>query len=348
MSMSIRQIHPCSWVGFEDGTLSTQMLHAQERAAEAKHPDEKVRLQRHSQATDREIDHLVYNLYGITQLEIASLEEKGENALDDNVEASLSRPSRFGPEAPPLAEAAQQPSEGGSDAPSSTPRARRRVHGVRERTGDYGSPQEPTQESEAESGQVGSTRYFDTAEGTLSYTQVAERLAVALVGVLDEILQSRPEDIAVTTDWLCECHRALAATLFPEWAGRYRNVNVRVGAHTPPPFNEVPVFTRLFCDDLAERLRHVRPREEDPSRLAELLAWADWRFQWIHPFRDFNGRIGRVLLAVVLYTLALPHVQTAPVEPAARQQYLAALRAADAGDLTPLTRLWIDRLAEAL
>jgi Fic family protein len=177
---------------------------------------------------------------------------------------------------------------------------------------------------------------------------VAERLAVALVGVLDEVLQRRPEDIRVTPDWLCEYYRALAGALFPGWAGRYRDVDVRVGAHTPPPFPEVQVFMRLFCDDLAERLRHARPREEEPGKLAELLAWADWRFQWIHPFRDFNGRIGRVLLAVVLYTLALPHVQTAPVEPAARQQYLSALRAADDGDLTPLTSLWIDRLAEAL
>jgi Fic family protein len=177
---------------------------------------------------------------------------------------------------------------------------------------------------------------------------VAERLAVALVGVLDGILQSRSEGIGVTPDWLCGCHRALAAALFPEWAGRYRDVNVRVGTHTPPPFNEVPVLTRLFCDDLAERLRHVGPQEEDPDRLAELLAWADWRFQWIHPFRDFNGRIGRVLLAVILYTLALPHVQTASVAPADRRQYLAALRAADGGDLRPLTRFWIDRLAEAL
>ena len=177
---------------------------------------------------------------------------------------------------------------------------------------------------------------------------MAERLAVALVGVLDEILQSLPADIGVTPDWLCRCHRALAAALFPEWAGRYRDVDVRVGAHTPPPFNAVPVLTRLFCDDLAERLRHVRPREEDPGRLAELLAWVDWRFQWIHPFRDFNGRIGRVLLAVVLYKLALPHPQTAPIESTARQRYLAALRAADGGDLAPLTGLWIERLAEAL
>jgi Fic family protein len=173
-------------------------------------------------------------------------------------------------------------------------------------------------------------------------------LAVALAGILDEVLQTAPEAIAVTPEWLCGRHRALAGALFPEWAGRYRDVNVQVGAHTPPPFHEVPVFVRLFCDDLAERLRHLGHREEDLGRLAALLAWVDWRFQWIHPFRDFNGRIGRVLLAVVLYKLALPHAQTAPLEPAARQRYLTGLRAADGGDLAPLTRLWIERLAEAL
>ena len=81
--------------------------------------------------------------------------------------------------------------------------------------------------------------------------------------------------------------------------------------------------------------------------IAELLAWSDWRFQWIHPFKDFNGRIGRVLLAALLYKLALPHVETAPTDSAARQQYLRALRVADQGDLAVLTDLWAHRIGES-
>ena len=42
--------------------------------AAAKSPDEKTRLDRDLQATDAEIDRLVYDLYGLTAAEIAIVE----------------------------------------------------------------------------------------------------------------------------------------------------------------------------------------------------------------------------------------------------------------------------------
>jgi len=46
--------------------------------------------------------------------------------------------------------------------------------------------------------------------------------------------------------------------------------------------------------------------------IAELLAWADWRFQWIHPFKDFNGRVGLILLIALAYKFALPPIEPLP------------------------------------
>lgn len=75
--------------------------------------------------------------------------------------------------------------------------------------------------------------------------------------------------------------------------------------------------------------------------------WTDWRFQWIQPFKDFNGRIGRVLLAALLFKLGLPHhVVTAQTEPLQRRDYLDALHAADRGELGLLAQLWLQRLAK--
>lgn len=98
-----------------------------------------------------------------------------------------------------------------------------------------------------------------------------------------------------------------------------------------------------FCLDLEERLRHL----DDAQSLANLLAWVDWRFQWIHPFKDFNGRVGRILLVALAFRLGLPPIDPAESgfgDSARRERYFMALRTADAGDQRPLTELWLDRL----
>jgi len=48
------------------------------------------------------------------------------------------------------------------------PGSRGTVHGVRERTGKYGTPEGPSEESEGKAERLSSTRYFETAEAILS------------------------------------------------------------------------------------------------------------------------------------------------------------------------------------
>lgn len=170
--------------------------------------------------------------------------------------------------------------------------------------------------------------------------EVSERLAARVADCLDALFDADPASIDITSDWLLAVHRAIAGELFPEWAGKWRATDVQVGTHLPPPPRDVSVQMRNFCLDLDERLHHVGGAQS----LAELLAWVDWRFQWIHPFKDFNGRVGRILLVVLGYRLNLPPVDPA-APPADAQAYFAALRAADAGNHLPLQEIWLRRLA---
>lgn len=109
----------------------------------------------------------------------------------------------------------------------------------------------------------------------------------------------------------------------------------------------MPVHMRLYCEDLAARLSSV-PGEKDIEQSAQILAFADWRFQWIHPFRDFNGRVGRIILSAVLYILRLPPAETAALDREEKERYLKALRAADTGDMPALVKIWGERLMNAL
>ncbi|MBI5660313.1 MAG: Fic family protein [Nitrosomonadales bacterium] len=169
---------------------------------------------------------------------------------------------------------------------------------------------------------------------------MSERIAVNIAHCLDALLEKSPDDICITPEWIGGIHRGIAGGLFPDWAGRFRSADVQVGTHLPPPGHELAIHIRNFCLDLDERLRHLQGAVD----IATLLAWVDWRFQWIHPYKDFNGRTGRILLVALCYKLALP-----PMNPAAddsgKQAYFEALRAADTGDLDPLTELWLVRLA---
>ena len=56
-------------------SLVEQILALHKRLAAAKTPDDKTKLQRQIDATDQEIDRLVYNLYGLTEEEIAIVEQ---------------------------------------------------------------------------------------------------------------------------------------------------------------------------------------------------------------------------------------------------------------------------------
>jgi len=337
--------------------LVERMLDLHKRSSGANTPADKDRLQRQIDVTDQEIDRLVYGLYGLTEEELAIVEAASvatsskvkENDSHDESHTSAGESHSSQRQVTALAPAARRSGDEAGSVSGSNTGLGGGIDEIRERTGDYGPPSgTPGQPEEHQTGSVGSTRYLDTAEGPKLYTEVAERLAVSLTSILRQIVESDPATIHITSEWLCLRHRELAGALFPDWAGRFRDRNVQIGRHQPPPCYEVPVHMRLLCDDLAERVRQVRSEAPDLRAIVELLAMADGRFQSIHPFQDFNGRVGRVLLITLMHVIGLPDVQIIPEGPEFRRTYLEALNAADRGEYELLTEMWLRRLDEGL
>lgn len=58
--------------------LAKAMLALQRQLADARNPDAATRLRRQVEATNRRINRLVYDLYGLTDAEIAIIEAAGE------------------------------------------------------------------------------------------------------------------------------------------------------------------------------------------------------------------------------------------------------------------------------
>lgn len=75
--------------------------------------------------------------------------------------------------------------------------------------------------------------------------------------------------------------------------GAYRRVNVRAGLHVGSPWQQVPKQTRDFLQWWSER------SEELPAVFSSALV--HFRLVEIHPFRDGNGRLARLMATWELY-----------------------------------------------
>lgn len=233
-----------------------------------------------------------------------------------------------------------QPAPGGAASPE--PRAQLdpglAEHGLRARAGQLELAASATRTP------ADATRSFDTAEGRLSYAELAQRLAAPLQAIDIRIRRGEYAARALDESLLLRLHVELSASLFPEEAGRYRKKSVQVGMHEPPAASLVAQRVRDYIGNLSERMQHLTGEGDD--LLLEFLAYAEGELLSIHPFPDLNGRMSRLWLTEILRRLQLPPVDVVPPSAQFRARYLSALSAADRRDWAPLMALWKERLSQ--
>jgi Fic-DOC domain mobile mystery protein B len=126
-----------------------------------------------------------------------------------------------------------------------------------------------------------------------------------------------------------ELHRRMFKQVW-KWAGRYRKSDKNIGA----PWPQIPVKVVELCSDVRHWIEH------STFEWDELAARFHHRLVSIHPFPNGNGRHSRLMTDVVLFgngQKVFTWGSTNLVAPGqAREQYIAALKAADARDFARL------------
>lgn len=119
-----------------------------------------------------------------------------------------------------------------------------------------------------------------------------------------------------------------------ESPGNYRQHDIHPFAEgmTPPPWPDVPMLLGDWVAEVVELGATAAAAGRDTS-LPEALARVHNQFERIHPFLDGNGRTGRLVLNLMLVRLGYPPVIIFKRQ---RDEYLRAMRRADADDYGPL------------
>ena len=139
---------------------------------------------------------------------------------------------------------------------------------------------------------------------------------------------------------LLRAHKILMGEILNS-AGSFRTSNVRVGEHIAPQSHLVP----QLMNELFKWLK-----SSDEHLLLKSCIF-HYEFEFIHPFVDGNGRIGRLWQSVILYKFN-PLFASLPTESIVRdyqEEYYKALENSTAvGESTPFIEFMLDMILQTI
>ena len=123
---------------------------------------------------------------------------------------------------------------------------------------------------------------------------------------------------------ICVIHHAWLGDVY-EWAGQFRQVNVSKDDFSFAMARHIP---RLMQDLEKGPLKKYTPCQfKTDEEIITALAIIHTELMLIHPFREGNGRAGRLLAVLMAFQAGLPGLDFTGIRGQKRKEYFAAVQA---------------------
>jgi cell filamentation protein len=173
---------------------------------------------------------------------------------------------------------------------------------------------------------LGITRVRDMNEAESQALELAQEAALDQYG----------PDHRFTADDIRALHRLWLGPIYP-WAGEYRSVNIGKAGFQ---FAHAPLIAGLMAElDRGALRRHTPCREANDADVARALAEVHAELILVHPFREGNGRLARLLALLMALQAGLPPLDFGPLSGRGRHAYIGGIHAAMDRDYAPLAAM---------
>ena len=190
-------------------------------------------------------------------------------------------------------------------------------------------------EAEFEPGSRG--RVLRNQLGITRVRDMAQAESQALFLVQDQLVQEYSIEHKFRAADLVRMHRLWLGAIYP-WAGEYRQVNIGKGGFQ---FANAQLIPNLMRDlELGPLAKYTPCNALEPAQLAEAMAVVHVELILIHPFREGNGRVARLLALLMGLQANLPAVDFTPLSGRNRPRYIGSIHAAVGRDYRPLSSLF--------
>jgi cell filamentation protein len=198
-------------------------------------------------------------------------------------------------------------------------------------------------EAEFEPGSRG--RVLRNRLGIKSKRAIERKESEALLATTQQLIDEVTVDHRFTAHDICSMHRRWLSGIY-EWASQYRSVNIAKGEFMFAAATQVPWLMQQF-----ERgpLRLYTPcKTISAEDRAVALAIVHAEFILIHPFREGNGRCGRLLAMLMGLQAGLPALDFGGIRGAKKREYIDAVHSAMDRDYEPMTAVFRGVIARTL
>lgn len=135
---------------------------------------------------------------------------------------------------------------------------------------------------------------------------------------------------------ICYMHKMWLGSVYA-WAGAYRRVNMSKGEFPFAATAQIPVLMRGF--ERGPLRRHTPCTFNSADRVIQALAEVHAELVLIHPFRDGNGRVARILATLMALQAGLL-LDFRPIQGSRREAYFSAVQAGIARNYAPMKQVF--------
>lgn len=140
----------------------------------------------------------------------------------------------------------------------------------------------------------------------------------------EHLLGEVEEDQTFSAEDIRSMHRLWLGSIYP-WAGEYRQVNLTKDGFTFAMAHTIPA---LMADFERDQLKRCTPCcFDEREAISRALAEVHVELMLIHPFREGNGRLGRLLATLMGLQAGLPLLNFSEMAGRRKEEYFAAVRA---------------------
>jgi len=145
-----------------------------------------------------------------------------------------------------------------------------------------------------------------------------------LFNTTEALIKTIRRDQRFTLETICNIHHMWMGSIYT-WAGSYRQVNMSKGGF---PFASPAFIPKLMIEFEQNVLFKYTPcRFNLREDIIHALAVVHVEFLLIHPFREGNGRLARLLSILMALQAGLPLLDFSGIKGKVKEKYFAAVRA---------------------